>query len=340
MAVSISTFFKLFQPMPDFTILLFSGAYASSVALTLDILTAAASMAARLNVAAPTWQLRAFAEGPIRLSNNLYIDAKPMSKRIKPDNSIWIIPGLATNSASAVNARILQSDTVQAIKALIQKANTGGTIAASCSAVFLLQAANLLKNKKVTTTWWLSGHLQNIEPTCILNASRLVIADGNIWTAGAALAQTDLMLRLISHRFGAGLADAVSRILLIDNREAQAPFIAPNMLTDGNDFIAELSKQIDAALPGKINAYEIAAKFRISERTLARRVKASTGNSTLSFIQLIRLKRARILLETSNMSVDEISENVGYSDATALRRLMRKTFGATPRQFRPSMKPL
>jgi transcriptional regulator GlxA family with amidase domain len=321
--------------MPDFTILLFSGAYASSVALTLDILTAAASMAPQLNVAAPTWQVRTFAKGPIRLSNNLYIDAKPMNKRIKSDNSIWIIPGLATNSASAVNARVLQSDTIEAIKAIVQKANTGGTIAASCSAVFLLQAANLLKNKKVTTTWWLSGHLQNIEPTCTVNASRLVIADGNIWTAGAALAQTDLMLRLISHRFDAGLADAVSRVLLIDSRETQAPFIVPSMMIDSDDFIAELSKKIDAALTGKINIYEIAEKFHISERTLARRVKAATGNSTLALIQLIRLKRARTLLETSNMSVDEISENVGYSDATALRRLMRKVFGTTPRQFRP-----
>jgi transcriptional regulator GlxA family with amidase domain len=322
--------------MYDFTILVFSGAYSSSVALTLDILTAAAALAPRVGVAIPTWQVRAFAEGPIYLSNGLYIDVKPFAKRIKPDNSIWIIPGLATNTTSAVDARLSQPDAVHAIKALKLKAVTDGTVAASCSAVFLLQAADLLKNRKVTTSWWLAAHLQNLAPACIVDANRLVIADGNIWTAGAALAHTDLMLQLIRNRFGVALADSVSRILLIDGRQAQSPFIAPAMLANSDDLITELSRQIDAALPRSIRVADMALQLCISERTLARRVKATTGHSTATLIQFVRLKRARMLLETSRMSVEQISENVGYRDATALRRLMRKIFGATPRQFRPS----
>jgi Helix-turn-helix domain len=44
----------------------------------------------------------------------------------------------------------------------------------------------------------------------------------------------------------------------------------------------------------------------------------------------------RGLLATSRMTVEQIAEQVGYSDATALRRMMRKLVGATPRQFRPT----
>ena len=78
----------------------------------------------------------------------------------------------------------------------------------------------------------------------------------------------------------------------------------------------------------------LAGDLCISERTLARRIQAATGNSPSALIQFVRLKRARWLLETSQMSVDRIAEQVGYRDATALRRLMHKAFAATPRQFR------
>ena len=323
--------------MYDFTILIASGAYASSVATTLDMLTAAAKMAPRVGAATPTWRVRSLAEGRTCLSNGLYIDAKPLPKRVEADSSIYVIPGLATDSASAVDARLSKPDALLAVKALKAHARTGGTIAASCAGVFLLQAAGLLKDRKATTTWWLASHLQQAEPRCTVDANRMVIADGPIWTAGAAFAQTDLMLQLLRMRFGAALADAVSRVLLIDGRDAQAPFIVPAMLANGNDFIARLSQQIDGAFPNTLSIVDIAKKHRISERTLARRIKAATGKSPSALIQFVRLKRARILLETSRMSIDQIAEHIGYSDATALRRLMRKVFGTTPRQFRPSI---
>ena len=323
--------------MYDFTILVASGAYASSVATTLDMLTAAAKMAPRVGAATPRWRVRSLAEGPIYLSNGLHIDAKPLPKRAETDSSIWVIPGLATDSASAVDARLSNPDALLAVKALKAHARAGGTVAASCSGVFLLQAADLLKDRKATTTWWLASHLQLLEPHCTVDANRMVIADGPVWTAGAAFAQTDLMLQLLRMRFGVALADAVSRVLLIDGRDAQAPFIVPAMLANGNEFIARLSQQIDAAFPNTLSVADIAAHHRISERTLARRVKTVTGKSPSALIQCVRLKRARMLLETSRMSIDQVAEHIGYSDSTALRRLMRKVFGATPRQFRPSV---
>ena len=323
--------------MYDFTVLVAAGAYASSVATTLDMLAAAAATAARAGAATPRWRVRSLSEGPTRLSNGFFIDAKTLSTRSRPDHSIWVIPGLATDSVSAVNARLLKPDALHAMRLLKAHARAGGTVAASCSAVFLLQAAGLLRNRKVTTTWWLAPHLQQIESQCVVDANRLVIADGRVWTAGAAFAQTDLMLQMLRSRFGAALADAVSRVLLIDGREAQAPFIVPAMLANGDGFIAQLSRQIEGALPKTPSIADLAEKHRMSERTLARRVRAATGKSPSALIQFVRLKRARMLLETSRMSIDQVAENIGYSDATALRRLMRKTFGATPRQFRASI---
>ncbi|RDU99099.1 helix-turn-helix domain-containing protein [Trinickia dinghuensis] len=68
----------------------------------------------------------------------------------------------------------------------------------------------------------------------------------------------------------------------------------------------------------------------------ARRVRHATGGSTLALIQSVRLRRAKALLASSRMTVEQVAAEVGYQDATAPRRLMRKVAGGNPSQFRPA----
>ncbi|MDI9778602.1 helix-turn-helix domain-containing protein [Pseudomonas sp.] len=63
--------------------------------------------------------------------------------------------------------------------------------------------------------------------------------------------------------------------------------------------------------------------------------KAACGRSVQDVIQSVRLEKARRLLAGSRLSVDDIASQIGYRDATALRRLMLKHTGTTPSQFRP-----
>lgn len=324
------------QPFHDFTILILEGAYPSSVALTLDILSAAASVSASVGVVAPRWRIYAAAGSRVRLAHGLSIDAKPMPKTSRTDSSIWIVPGLGLESPSAISDRMEHADARAAIKALRAHARRGGTVAASCSAVFLLQAAGLLAGRRATTSWWLAPALQRREKTCTVDADRMVIEDDSVVTAGAALAQTDLLLYLLRARFGPPLAEALSRVLLLDARQAQAPFIAPSLLASGNELIARVIAHAEAALPDLPALAELAAQFCMSERSFTRHVRAATGRSTQDLLQSVRLGRARMLLATSRMTVEQIAGQVGYRDATALRRMMRKLAGATPRQFRPS----
>lgn len=320
--------------MHDFTILVAQGAFATAVAATLDMLSTAAALAPRLHVPAPSWRVCALQKGAIRLSSGLSLRAEAVPGNGEADASVWVIPGLATQTPAAVDTRMRRPDLARALPLLQSHVAGGGSVAASCSAVFLLQAAGLLAGRRATTTWWLAPHLQALEPRCRVDANRMVIADGPIVTAGAAFAHGDLMLHLLRVRCGPELADAVARVLLIDGREAQAPFIVPAMLASGNALVAELAAKIEGALPDIPSIATLASALCISERTLARRIQAATGNSPSALIQSVRLKRARLLLETSQLPVDRIAELVGYRDPTALRRLMRTRFAATPRQFR------
>ena len=320
--------------MFDFTILALPGAFASGVGGALDILSSAAGLANDVGCVAPRWRICSTVKS-VSLSNGLRIDAKLLPKRPSADSSIWLVPGLGLEGVDAVMSRFARPDASLAISALRTHARAGGTIAASCSAVFLLREAGLLAGKRATTTWWLGALLQQLEPRCIVDVDQMVVADGNIVTGGAAFAHVDLVLHLLRTRFNPALADAVSRAMVIDGRHSQAPYIVPAALAGGNELAAKLVARFESRLPNPPSVTALAAEFCMSDRTLSRHIKEATGRSVSALLQSVRVNRARMLLETSQMSVDQVAEHVGYADATALRRLMRKVTQATPRQFRP-----
>jgi transcriptional regulator GlxA family with amidase domain len=320
--------------MQDFTILVLPGAYAASVAISQDMLQAAAVLAPSLTLPRPLWRVVSPDGGSVALSGGLSIQTVRMPVRRSSDTSIWIVPGLGVDGPSHVMSRLSNQASNKAVVRLKLHVEAGGSVAASCSAVFLLQAAGLLRNRRATTSWWLASELRRLEPDCKVDADRMVVSDGLVTTAGAAFGQSDLMLHLIRMRFSKALADAVAKVLLIDARQAQSRFVVPTMFANGNELIGRLTQFIESALPHPPSVSEIAEAFAMSHRTLSRRVRDATGQGPLSLVQAVRLNRARTLIENSRMSVDQVAEQVGYVDATALRRLMRRSAGANPSSFR------
>jgi transcriptional regulator GlxA family with amidase domain len=320
--------------MADFTVLILAGANASSVALTLDLLQTAATLAPRLKRPLPRWRVLSPGGGPVHLSGGMQLATAALPRRPAADGSTWVVPGLGLDHAEALRSRLADDDTQLLVRALRAHAGRGGRIAASCSAVFLLQAAGVLAGRRVTTAWWLAPLLRQWEPSCTVDADRMVCADGPISTGGAAFAQSDLMLHLLRSQFGTALADAVGRVLLLDGRQAQAPFVLPALLCGGDALVARLLARMEGALPAVPSVAGLAAELAMSPRTLSRHVRAATGGSTMALLQQVRLQRARRLIETSRMNIEGVAAAVGYADATALRRLMRKAGGATPSRFR------
>lgn len=317
--------------MLDYAVLVLPGAYAASVATTVDMLHAAEAVAPSLRLPSPTWQVISPHGGSVELSGRMRIETRRM---LRADGSTWIVPGLGAGNSAELKQRLSGDAARRAVNALKRYGMSGRTIAASCSAVFLLQAAGLLAGRRATTSWWLAAELRRIEPTCAVDADRMVVSDGPIVTAGAAFGQADLMLEVLRSRFGPRLADAVGKVLLVDGRQAQSPYVVPSMLASGNALICELTRRIEEALPRPPTVTALAAACAMSPRTLARQVVAATGQGPLALVQLVRLNRARLLIESSRLTIDQIAAQVGYEDPTALRRLMKKVMGANPSSFR------
>jgi len=322
--------------LPELQLIVLPGAHAAGVAVSLDILRAAATLAPGLTLPAPRWRVLSPEGGDIELTGGLRCPTEPLS--IADEAGIRVVPGLATESPEALEHRLAQADARRVADDLARRLADGQPVAATCSAVFLLRDAGALAGRRVTTTWWLAQHLRRTAPDCRVEADRIVCVDVALVTAGAAMAQVDLMLHLLRGH-GAALADAVARVLLLDARTAQSAYTLPSLLANGDALVRRLVQRIEESLPRPPAVSALAKAFAMSPRTLSRRVREATGQGPSALIQAVRLSRARRLLETTRMSIDQVAAAVGYEDATALRRLMRRRTGATPTRFRAHAEP-
>ena len=91
---------------------------------------------------------------------------------------------------------------------------------------------------------------------------------------------------------------------------------------------------VHANLHRTVTVAEIAQSVELSPSRLSCLFKTQVGASTFQYLKRARLKRARELLETSFLSVKEIAAKVGYNDPTHLMREFKKSYGATPSQYR------
>ncbi|MFT8398643.1 MAG: AraC family transcriptional regulator [Schleiferilactobacillus harbinensis] len=78
----------------------------------------------------------------------------------------------------------------------------------------------------------------------------------------------------------------------------------------------------------------VADQFHLSKGYLSRYIKRETGYSFSSLLQNLRLKEAARLLGTADLSVEEIIDQVGYSDLSHFYRVFKAAYGQTPGDFR------
>jgi len=314
-------------------VMVLTGAMPSSVAITTDAI-ATANRLREVEGRAPAFALR-FSGSGRRIAAHLCNGAdQPSRTDASSDADLVVVPGLGATTETAISERLGRKDVLSAMRALSRVVDRGGEVAASCSSVFLLAESGLLGGRRATTTWWLAPLFQRRYPAVRLDPDAMVVADGLVTTAGAAMAQLDLMLALIARHAGADLAERCARYLLLDGRRSQAQYMAVGYLAAQDAHVARAERWAREHLATGISARELAEAAGLSTRTFARRVERATGLSPVRFLQRLRVERAVELLETTACTVEEIARRVGYAEPTTLRRLLRRNAGARPRELR------
>jgi transcriptional regulator GlxA family with amidase domain len=309
-------------------IVVLDGASAASLGVTVDVLDAANRISRQELF---SWRML----GPRRMARargGVSAATEPLHNA--RSRQLVVIPGLGAATKEEIVRRLALSDTQRASLWLARARSRGSVIAASCTGVFLLGRAGLLDGRHCTTTWWLITALSELYPQCRPNGDCMVTNDGDVWTAGASLAHIDLMLALVGRFGSAALADEVARRLIVDQRSSQARFVIPSHLASRDPLVRQVEIFVRGRLRHQISLEEISEVVAVSPRTLGRRLTQATGGSPMRFVQKIRLDAALHFLQTTRKSLENIAEEVGFADQSALYRLILRHTGQTPSSLR------
>lgn len=271
--------------------------------------------------------------GAVTLRGGMSIPAVPLSEA-GPARPWVVIPGIGESGATEIERRLNERELLRAAEWVGLRAGEGSRVAASCTGTFVAAEAGVLHERAVTTTWWLAGLFAARYPRCRVDADRMVVRDGPVITAGAALGHVDLLLAIVEEEFDATTAHAVSSRIAVAPRISQTPFRRSTVYRDLDPDLVAVEHYVLDHLDQPIRLDELAAAAHMSSRTLARRVHAATGLSPIRFVQRIKVESALDLLRDPHRSVTEVAHAIGLADASTLNRLLRRTTGQPPGRFR------
>jgi AraC-like DNA-binding protein len=102
-----------------------------------------------------------------------------------------------------------------------------------------------------------------------------------------------------------------------------------------NEFLSKTINVInELILTGQIDANHVAERLGLSLFQFRQRLVALTDETPQSFIQTIRMRRARHLLDKHpEMNISEVAMLCAYNDTPNFTRAFKRTFGMTPTQY-------
>ena len=255
----------------------------------------------------------------------------PQSKR---ERSVIFIPPCLANELPAFS----DPDTLDLLN---RWHRSGVVIVAACAGVFWLANSGLLDGKQVTTHWRLCQRLSDSFPNIKqVNGRKMVVDQGDIVTAAGLYAFQDLTLHIIARFSGYHLAKKVADFCLLDlNGRLQAYYqrFYPEF-SHGDAAIVKAQQYCFSRLHLNINVLEIAEHCFISERTLLRRFKQATGFTPKQYIIQMKVEKAKQSMEQGRISIEKISNDLGYSDASNFIKVFKKISGITPSEFKTKQK--
>lgn len=95
-----------------------------------------------------------------------------------------------------------------------------------------------------------------------------------------------------------------------------------------------LQQLLDQHITDAVSIRDLARQVHMSESHFSHQVKALLGVAPQQYVRERKIARARELLESTPMSIEEIAAALGYDEPTSFFRAFKRATGATPGQIR------
>jgi len=212
----------------------------------------------------------------------------------------------------------------------------GSTLIGVGTGVCFLAESGLLDNHSATTHWHYVEQFKRDYPQVDLKPDFFITQSERIYCAASLNALADIIVHLIAQHYGKEAAQNVERNF---SHEIRKPYEEQRYLEGAVDrhadeLIAEIQFWLRTHLNTELTLTEIAEQFGMSQRSFTRRFKTATGIRATQYWQQLRIETAKELLSSSNLTIQEIADQVGYQDQGHLTRLFKQSLNLTPKSYR------
>jgi transcriptional regulator GlxA family with amidase domain len=215
-------------------------------------------------------------------------------------------------------------------------------VASVCTGAFLLAKTGLLEGRRVTTHWASCNELARRHPELEVDSDPIFVRDGDVATSAGVTAGMDLALALVEEDLGRETALETARwlVLFLKRPGGQAQFssqLAAQMAD--REPLRELQEWLPDNLDEDLSVPALARRACMSERNFARAFRQETGMTPAAYVELARVERARIALETGDLPVESIARQSGFGTVETMRRAFGRRLGVSPNAYRARFRP-
>jgi transcriptional regulator GlxA family with amidase domain len=209
-------------------------------------------------------------------------------------------------------------------------------VAAICTGAFILAQAGLLAGRRATTHWMMARELGRRYPEVHVDADRIFVQDGQIWTSAGMSAGIDMALAMVEYDHGIEVARDAARQLVLYHRRAggQSQFSTLLELSPKSDRIQDALNYARSHLKNPLSLEELAEAARLSSRQFSRAFRDETGQTPAKAVERLRVEAARQMLEQGRHTVETIAYETGFADRERMRRAFLRTLGLPPMTVR------
>jgi transcriptional regulator GlxA family with amidase domain len=211
-------------------------------------------------------------------------------------------------------------------------------VASVCTGAFALASAGILNGRRATTHWAYAREFETQFPEVTLDADRIFVIDGPVWTSAGMSAGIDLALGMVERDLGAESARTIARKLVVYHRRAggQSQHSVLLELDAKTDRIQNALSYAKTHLNAGLSVEELAEAAHLSPRQFSRAFRAETGQSPAKAVEQLRVEAARLMLEQSSLPVGVVAVETGFADRERMRRAFLRAFGQPPQGMRRS----
>lgn len=189
---------------------------------------------------------------------------------------------------------------------------------------------------KVTTHWRDALSLVETGNHPSLTNSLSEKSGGVITAAGTGATEEMVIMLLTPQLSTADVAELSNRLILPVVRTSQADqpkdITALPALSDLR--VKSAVKAMENTLEMPLNIYELAKEVGVSTRHLERMFKDVFNQTPARFYKLLRTKRARALVQETQLPMMEIAIATGFGSSSSLNEAIKKEYGLTATKMR------